>query len=194
MVTFWRYAKNENFILAKTVIPKLQKRKLFKNQMMAIVILIPQSTAICKWNWQETESMHSNAMSFGHCSLTSHEKLKTAWEMCGVLLWSCGKSLDSGHEGSRIDSSFSLILSAVFWIWDTYLPVSITSFSSFFTIWRGMLRKAQGSPVQSKSINWTYPMIEVSSSKNLVGWYSYPFFQASTWWPLAKIFKFSVKP
>ena len=29
----------------------------------------------------ETESMHSNAMSFGHCSLTSHEKLKTAWEM-----------------------------------------------------------------------------------------------------------------
>ena len=109
---------------------------------MAIVILIPQSTAICKWNWQETDSMHSNAM-----------------------------SLDSGHEGSRIDSSFSLILSAVFWIWDTHLPVSITSFSSFFTIWRGMLRKAQGSPVQSKSINWTYPMIEVSSSKNLVGWH-----------------------
>ena len=141
----------KNFILAKTVIPKLQKRKLFKNQMMAIVILIPQSTAICKWNWQETDSMHSNAM-----------------------------SLDSGHEGSRIDSSFSLILSAVFWIWDTHLPVSITSFSSFFTIWRGMLRKAQGSPVQSKSINWTYLMIEVSSSKNLVGWYSHPFFQAST--------------
>ena len=50
-------------------------------------------------------------------------------------------------------------------------------FHHFLQFGEACLEKLQA---QSKSINWTYPMIEVSSTKNLVGWSSYPFFQAST--------------
>ena len=89
------------------------------------------------------------------------------WVRCGFLSIYIIYSWLPLPEGSRVESSFSPILLAVFWIWDTHLPVSIISFSSFFTTWRGMLRKAQGSKYRQKLIfaisNFIW-LIEVSQT------------------------------